>query len=156
MRAIELLNQQHREVQQMLEKVKSSAGAEKISLLGKIAESLTMHARLEEQHLYPLLRQHGLEEMVGRSLEEHAQARRLISELLELKRSDPRLDQTIAQLESAVLHHVREEEDQIFPKARERVDAAALDRAGDEMKRSMGALQDEELIAQAVEQPVAP
>jgi hemerythrin superfamily protein len=156
MGAIEILSRQHREVEEMLEKLKPSEGAEKISLLGRIAESLTMHARLEERHFYPLLRQHGLEQLVARSLEEHAEMRRVVSEILELKRSDPRLDQAIGRLESVVLRHAREEESQIFPKAREKVDAPALNRAGEEMKRSMGALQNEELIAQADEQPVAP
>jgi hemerythrin superfamily protein len=155
MGAIELLSQQHREVEQLLEKVKSSDGAEKIAALGKIAESITMHARLEEQHLYPLLRQNGMEEQVGHSLEEHAEARRLVSEILELKRSDPRLDQTVARLESAVRRHVVEEEERIFPQARERLGPEALERAGEEMKHARGSLENEELIAQAA-QPPAP
>ena len=82
--------------------------------------------------------------------------RRLVSEILELKRSDPRLDQAFGQLENVVRDHVREEENEIFPKAREKIDAAVLERAGEEMKRAMGALENEELIAQADEQPVAP
>ena len=153
MGAIDLLSQQHREVEQLLEKVKSSDGAEKIAVLGKIAEAITMHARLEEQHFYPLLQQNGMHEQVEHSLEEHAEARRLVSQILELKRSDPRLDQTIARLESAVLHHVEEEEEQIFPQARERVGADQLERAGDEMTRAMGLLENEELIAQAAQAP---
>jgi hypothetical protein len=55
-----------------------------------------------------------------------------------------------------VRDHVQEEENEIFPKAREKIDAAALERTGEEMKRAMGALENEELIAQADEQPVAP
>ena len=82
--------------------------------------------------------------------------RRLVSEILELKRSDPRLDQAFGQLENVVRDHVQEEENEIFPKAREKIDAAVLERAGEEMKRAMGALENEELIAQADEQPVAP
>jgi hemerythrin superfamily protein len=156
MTAIELLKQQHREVEDLMQKVPSSEGAQKISLLGRIAESLTLHARLEERHLYPFLRQHGLEGEVRHSLEEHAQMRRLVSEILELKRSDPRLEQAIGKLESVVRDHVQEEENEIFPKAREKVDAATLERAGEEMKRAMGALENEELIAQADEQPPAP
>ena len=156
MNALELLQGQHREVEQLMEKVAPSGGAEKIALLGKIAESLTLHARLEERHLYPLLRQHGLEQQVDHSLEEHTQMRRLVSEILELKRSDPRLDQAFGQLENVVRDHVREEENEIFPKAREKIDAAVLERAGEEMKRAMGALENEELIAQADEHPVAP
>jgi hemerythrin superfamily protein len=96
-----------------------------------------------------------MEEQVDHSLEEHAEARRLVSQILELKRSDPRLDQTIARLESAVQRHVEEEEGQIFPQARERLGPDALDRAGEEMNGAMGSLENEELIAEAA-QPPAP
>lgn len=147
MSAMELLSQQHREVEGLFEKLKTAQGGQKIALLGRLAESLTLHATLEERHFYPLLRQSGLEAVVSKSLADHADARRMVSEILELKRSDPRLDQTIARLESSVSAHVREEEGQLFPQARERCDAAALDRAGEEMRRAMGALENEELPA---------
>jgi hemerythrin superfamily protein len=153
MGAMELLGQQHRELAQLLEKVKSSDRSEKISLLGKIAESITVHERLEQQHFYPLLRQNGMDAQVDRSLEGHLEARRLVSEILELKRSDPRLGEAITQLEGAVRRHAEEAEEQIFPQARERIDASALDVAGEEMRRAIGSLENEDLIAQAAQPP---
>ena len=56
MSAIELLKQQHREVDGLFQRIKVANGDERISLLGQVAEALTIHAALEEHFFYPFAR----------------------------------------------------------------------------------------------------
>lgn len=155
MSAIEFLKRQHREVEQLFEQLKvSDDERERLDLLGKVAESLTVHAALEERHFYPLCRRVGLEEVVGRSLREHADVKRLVSELLQLKRRDPKLMQTVDQLQTAVEEHVEEEETEVFPQVQAGADEDELERVGDQMQSEVEALKQDELLKLAEsEQP---
>lgn len=155
MTAIELLKQQHREAESLFERLRSSQPNEKISLLGKLTEALTMHATLEEQFIYPLLRTSGLEQDASRSVQEHDQMKRLISEILSMKRRDPRLDTVTAQLEDVVKKHVAEEETSVLPKLQERADATALENAGAQMQSAIQRLEQGELL-EAADEPQPP
>lgn len=152
MAAIDLLKQQHRDTEHLFERLKTSQPNEKIRLLGQLTEALTMHATLEEQFIYPLLRANGFEEHFTRSSNEHMQMKRLISDILSMKRRDPRLDSVTAQLEAAVMKHVQEEETEVFPKLQERVDEATLENAGVQMEATMKRLEEGDLLEAADEQ----
>ena len=97
MDAITLLKQQHREVDALFERISTAGEDEKILLLGKLSEQLTIHAQLEERHVYPFARRMGIQDMVDHSLEEHAKVKQLIAEILSLKRHDPRVDENVSQ-----------------------------------------------------------
>lgn len=156
MAAMDLLKAQHREAQDLLERIKVSTGMDKILLLGRLCEALTLHAELEEKHFYPVLRANGLEELIARSLEEHAWQRRLVSEILSVKRNDPRLDVLIGQLENITLKHVEEEEKDIFPRAEARVPPELLAQSDRDMHEALETLKNKELLEAAdEEQPVA-
>lgn len=158
MSAIEFLKRQHRDVEQLFEQLKvSDDERERLSLLGKLAENLTLHAALEERHFYPLCRKLGLEDEVRESLQEHGQVKRMVSELLQLKRKDPRLRQLVEQLQKSVEDHVEEEETEVFPKVQSKAEDDALDQLGDQMASDMESLKEQELLKLAEEeQPPAP
>ena len=67
MDAIAMLKQQHREVDSLFERIRMASDDEKILLLGKISEQLTIHAQLEERHVYPFARRVGIQDMVDHS-----------------------------------------------------------------------------------------
>ncbi|MBX5480794.1 MAG: hemerythrin domain-containing protein [Myxococcaceae bacterium] len=152
MAAIDLLMQQHREAEALFERLRTNPESDKVALLGRLTEALTLHAALEEQFVYPLLRAHGLEGEVIRSLHEHDEMKRLISEILSMKRRDPRLGTVTAQLEEVVQRHVAEEERTVLPALRERVDAAALEDAEARMRSAMQRLEQGGLLEAADEQ----
>ncbi|HLL52741.1 MAG TPA: hemerythrin domain-containing protein [Myxococcaceae bacterium] len=158
MNAIELLKTQHREVESLFQRCKTAQTDEKISVLGKVCEALTLHATLEELYFYPLLSENNLEEDRGRSQQEHQEAKQLISQVLQAKQTDPNLDQLLLQLESSVLAHVQEEERAVFPRLQQAIDEQQLIRVGTEMSQAIGRLQQQELLALAENQqsPVAP
>lgn len=149
MNAIDLLKQQHREVDVLFERASRAKLDEKITLLGQIAEKLTLHARIEEQHFYPFARSKGIQDMVDTSLQEHMEAKRLIANLLSSKRNDPKLDAELLKLQQSVQHHVKEEEEKLFPRLVGVATAEDLDTLGDTLQQSADELSNQELLQMA-------
>ena len=130
--AIELLKQDHKAVQMLFADftaLRDSAVADparKHRLVQRICLELTVHAQLEEELFYPALRQALDDERVDEAEEEHAEAKELIVALQQMPAQDPQLDSTMLALARAVLHHVQEEERELFTESRGELDAAAL------------------------------
>ncbi|WP_164007460.1 hemerythrin domain-containing protein [Pyxidicoccus trucidator] len=149
MNAIDLLKLQHREVDVLFMRASKAALDEKVGLLGQIAEKLTLHTRIEEQHLYPFARRMGIQDLVDHSLKEHMEAKRLIANLLQCKRSDPKLNQELAQLQQTVRQHVKEEEEKLFPRLSELASAEDLEQLGGTLQQSADELANQELLTMA-------
>jgi len=147
--ALEMLKQQHREVDELFERIKRSSGDEKIQLLGRVCERLTIHAQIEERHFYPFARSAGIQDLVDHSLEEHAEAKQIIAELLQLKRNDPRIDRLCQQLKTSVQQHVKEEENTFFPRLSTLVNQDDLVRVAGEMQGTVDELSKQELLKMA-------
>ncbi|HEX8701128.1 MAG TPA: hemerythrin domain-containing protein [Myxococcaceae bacterium] len=152
MDAIALLKQQHREVDSLFERILTASDDEKILLLGKISEQLTIHAQLEERHVYPFARQVGIQDMVDHAIEEHAEVKQLIAEILSLKRHDPRVLENVQLLQQSVQSHVAEEESTFFPRLATLTSPEELMRLGMEMQSTMQELSQQELLAMAESQ----
>lgn len=149
MDALAILKQQHQEVDELFDRIQQCAEDERISLLGQLSEKLTMHAEIEERHFYPFARRIGIQDMVDHSLQEHAEVKRLISEILQLKRHDPRIMQDVKQLMTSVQSHVKEEENVLFPRVMSVASQDDLTNVGMEMQRSMDELSRQELLKMA-------
>jgi hemerythrin superfamily protein len=149
MNAIELLTQQHREVDELFLKATKASPDEKVSLLGRLAEKLTIHAHIEEQHFYPFARRMGIQDLVDHSLQEHMEAKRLLADLLQSKRNDPKLDSELLQLQQSVKHHVKEEEEKFFPRLASIAPAGELDVLGDTLQQAVEELSGQELLRMA-------
>jgi hemerythrin superfamily protein len=146
MRAIDLLVQQHRTVDTLLVRAKAGSGADRIRALGHIAEALTMHAALEEHHIYPLLRQHDLVEDAERSVQEHNEVKELVGQLLELKHTDPKIGHILERLHQLVREHVESEERDLFPRLSARVGEEHLNMLGEQLERMEEQLRGEDLL----------
>ena len=147
--AIEMLKLQHREVDELFNRIQASSGDEKIRLLGTVCERLTIHAEIEERHFYPFARSAGVQDLVDHSIEEHAEAKHTISELLQVKRNDPRIDVLFNQLKTSVQHHVKEEENTFFPRLMTVVTQEDLIRVAEDMQRTADELAKQELLKMA-------
>ena len=152
MDAIELLTQQHRELDALFKRVHASEGHERTHALGQLAELITLHAALEETFFYPFAQKAGLRDLVRDAWEEHATVRQLTSELLQVKQSDPRLDIFTSDIELNMRGHIGEEERDMFPQVRQRVDAELLQALGREMREAMDRLREKELLRLAEHQ----
>jgi hemerythrin superfamily protein len=118
----ERLKQDHDEVKDLFEKIASGRG-DRTKAWDKLSKELTAHSRAEEKVFYEPLKQ-GDDALEAALLgyEEHHAADLFIKEL---SRNKPESDQWMAKLqvlEELVIHHVVEEEGEIFQKAREVID----------------------------------
>jgi len=134
--AVELLKQQHREVEEMFErfeKMTDRAVVSKKKLADEICNALIMHTTIEEEIFYPATREASdeTEDMVDEAVVEHASAKDLIAQIQEMDPGDDLYDAKVKVLGELVEHHVKEEEEEMFPKTRElKLDMKAL---GEEM-----------------------
>jgi hemerythrin superfamily protein len=125
--ALALLQRQHDEIRSRFEEfdgLSSRASKKKDELVKSIITDLVKHAEIEEQVFYPAVRDEldGLGDELDEDLEEHHAAELLLSELDGVSSDAPRFDAKVKVLQENVLHHMEEEESDLFPKVREGLD----------------------------------
>lgn len=149
MDAIAMLKQQHQEVDELFDRIQQADADERITLLGQISEKLTLHATIEERHFYPFCMRMGIQDMVDHSLQEHAEVKQLIADILQMKRHDPRLMQDTMKLMKSVKEHVKEEENMLFPRLMSVASEGDLGTVAMEMQRTMDEMSQQELLKMA-------
>lgn len=135
--AIDLLTQDHRKVQALFERVRENEGANGRRMFPQIQRELELHTHIEEQIFYPHLLKIGdekLQSITRESLEEHRQAKTLLSELATGSESSDDFEAKLKVLMEDVEHHVEEEEGEMFPLVRGQLDDEMLIRLGDLME----------------------
>src|SRR4051812_37179754 len=91
------------------------------NLVSQVCEALEVHTTVEEELFYPAARKAIKDEDLMNEAEvEHDSAKSLIRRLKRMKPDDPKYAATFTVLGEYVKHHVKEEESEIFPKARRR------------------------------------
>ena len=139
MDAITLLKDDHKTVEALFkrfEKAGDNAHAEKGEIVGTIIEELSRHAAVEEQLFYPVTRATvpDTEDIALESLEEHHIVKWVLSELDGMDPEDERFVAKVTVLMENVRHHVKEEEEEYFPKVRDELGRNALGDLGDAME----------------------
>ena len=123
---IELLNKDHREVEQLFTQFEST---QDFDIALQICEELTVHATVEEELVYPVLERID-PETEQEAEEEHAEAKALIAEIQAMDPSDAALVPTVMKLKAGIEHHVEEEEGEAWPKLQSSTAAVRLDDLG--------------------------
>jgi len=120
--AIAMLTEEHREVSDMFEQFENlsdRAKATKAKLTEKICNALIAHTTIEEEIFYPAVREAVKDEdMIDEAVVEHASAKDLIQQLQEMNPEDDLYDAKVKVLSEQIEHHVKEEEEEMFEKAR--------------------------------------
>lgn len=133
--AITMLKDDHKTVEQLFkrfERAGERAHVEKRSIIDRIIEALSVHAAVEEQVFYPVVKATvpGAEEHTLESLEEHHIVKWVLSELESMSAEDERFGAKVTVLIENVRHHVREEEQDLFPMVRKQLGRDALNELG--------------------------
>lgn len=137
--AIRQLNNDHRTVDRLLARAKTDA-----SVVEEIRTELEIHARLEEEIFYPAVRQALKDrEMVEEALHEHDEVREAVDELAAMDQDDEDYAGRLEDLKGKIEHHVKEEEGEMFPQAREVLSPEQLAQLGSQMKSRRGQLKGE-------------
>lgn len=121
----------------------AESAAEREALAAKICSELTVHAQIEEEIFYPALREVIDEpELLDEAEAEHQEAKELIAQI-EAAEGGPAMDELVTQLARAIEHHVKEERDHLFPKARA-AEGLDLDELGARLRERQQELMGEE------------
>jgi hemerythrin superfamily protein len=117
--AIALLRADHAKVSDLFDQFeKSRSESKKKALVAQICQELTVHTQIEEEIFYPAvkaaLKDH---ELVPEANVEHASVKDLIAQV---KDGEPgeMYDARVKVMSEFVKHHVKEEQTEMFPKAR--------------------------------------
>jgi iron-sulfur cluster repair protein YtfE (RIC family) len=129
MNAIELLKAQHKKTKAALEKGADAKLDSKEAK--KAADELVAHMAIEEHIFYPRIRE-LMKDMVGESFEEHTVARFALARCL-TARGEEQVKARFTVLKELIEHHVKEEEEEMFPKVQKGVPAEELERLGERM-----------------------
>lgn len=123
--ACDLLDADHKAVKKMFteyEELTESRGdsrEKKRTLAETICRELTVHAQIEEEIFYPEIRRAIKDELMMSEAEvEHMSAKDLIAQIQEMEPGDAMFDAKVLVLGEYIDHHVKEERNEIFPKAR--------------------------------------
>ena len=122
--AIALLTADHRTVKELFKQFEKltkqeDVDDEKAELVRRIVNELTVHAQIEEEIFYPAVREAiDDDDLMDEADIEHASAKDLIAQLEALEPGDDHYDARVTVLGEYVDHHVKEEEGEMFSKAR--------------------------------------
>ena len=115
--ALAFLMKQHREVEGYFDEFEHAEDdKQKTALVDKICLALAVHAKIEEELLYPEAEE-SIEDpdKVDEAYIEHATAKDLIAQLEGMKVGDHFYDAKVKVLSEYIAHHVEEEETELFP-----------------------------------------
>lgn len=130
--AIAMLTADHKKVKKLFsdfDKLKEKGGDDdKSAIVEQICNELKVHTELEEEIFYPAVRK-AIDDgdLMDEALVEHAGAKDLIAQLEDASPDDDLYDAKVTVLGEQIDHHVKEEEGDMFPKAKKaKLDTEAL------------------------------
>ena len=113
----------------------------KKALSDTICAALEIHATLEEEIFYPVMRAIDAEDpVVEKAPHEHGDMKRLIRELRTIPGDDDRHDRVLLELMREVIHHVADEETVMLPIAEKKLSKERLCELGNQMTKRRIAL----------------
>ncbi len=117
--AIALLKQDHRTVSALFDEFEKADEEEQSAIAQRVCQLLTVHATIEEELLYPAAKEAFEDEenddLVNEAEVEHGSAKELIAKIEGMASDDEHFKATVKVLGEYIKHHVKEEENELFP-----------------------------------------
>jgi hemerythrin-like domain-containing protein len=134
---IEVLEHDHREVEEMFGELDSLRGASgdgaksrRKDLTEQVTVELVRHSVAEEVLVYPQVDDEVSADEAEHAREEHAEAEKTLQRLEKLDADDPRFDDELATLMEEIRHHIEDEEGQMFAHMRQVLGGEELRKLG--------------------------
>lgn len=129
--AIDMLVQDHDDVAALFKQYEGLSDRSKVSkkkVADQICAALAVHTQIEEEIFYPAVRKAIKDDdMMDEAIVEHASAKDLIAQIIDMQTDEDLYDAKIKVLSEQIEHHVKEEEEEMFPKVRHaKLDLMAL------------------------------
>lgn len=126
-----------RKILSQIEETSEASSAKRISLLQKLKDALVPHARAEEVVLYDRMKkstEKDADRLAYEGYEEHALADHLLEELESVDPADKKWSALMSILRENLEHHIKEEESEIFKKAKKSFDRSTALAMAEEFK----------------------
>ena len=128
---VAMLKQDHRDVAALLKKLDASKpGAARRSTVQKLVKALLLHMEIEETIVYPSVKKLVGAEEAHEAVIEHGLVRKSLTELEELV-AEPGFGAAVAMITAGIKHHVKEEETEVFPELKRKLERPQLLEMGD-------------------------
>ena len=129
---IAILKRDHREAEAMLKQLAESKkpSATRRKTTTRLVAALGQHMQIEEKLVYPLVDEYLGHEPEQEAETEHSLAREGLASLEELV-DQPGFGAAVAMLTAGIKHHVKEEETELFPKLKSKLERDELAELGD-------------------------
>ena len=123
--AIALLIKDHRDVKKLFTSYQKlmdeeAPAAQRLAIAQEICDALTLHATVEEEIFYPALREAtaDADDELDEAEVEHTSVKELVAQIKSMEPDEDLYDAKVKVLGEYVDHHVKEEEGEMFPKAK--------------------------------------
>ncbi|WP_405690494.1 hemerythrin domain-containing protein [Streptomyces sp. NBC_00057] len=134
------LTADHREVAELFQQIEAQRvdHPQRRDLADRLTAELVQHSVAEEMHLYPTVRKHVRNgaELADKELAEHTKIDHMLKDLEDLNADDPQFNDIVAKLKLEFAAHLREEEDDLFPKLAATCSPEKLDELGQLVRRA--------------------
>ena len=138
---IEVLEHDHREVEEMFKELEGLRGASteedkarRKELTEDVTIELVRHSVAEEVLVYPQVEDKVGKDEVEHAREEHAEAEETLQRLEKLDADDPSFDDELAELMKEIRHHIEDEEGEMFAEMRQKIDEDQLLKLGERVE----------------------
>ena len=133
MDAIELLKNDHQKVEKIFAAMEKKE--ERQRRFPELDRELSVHAEIEERIFYPATKEaEPTRDLVLESIEEHKQIKMVLADLEQTDKTTDEWGAALKVLKEDVMHHVGEEETDLFPKVRKVLSKDQLEDLGTRME----------------------
>lgn len=132
MKATALLESQHRKVEALFKKLEHGRSDPR-TVLEDLANALAAHMAIEQEIFYPRVKELD-SDVINESYEEHAVAELALKRLLMTDPEEESFMARVTTLKELIGHHVKKEEEELFPTVEKKIDETDLAQLGKVMK----------------------
>lgn len=139
--AIEILTQDHRKVDALIAELENLSGADTGANLPndtfiQLRDNFMLHGQVEEQIFYPALKQNPeTAALVEHAVDEHQEVKEILAEMEKLAPNSDKFQSLLKQAKEDIQHHVAEEENEMFVKARQVLGEPKMEELGRQIKQ---------------------
>ena len=130
--ALEFIKQDHDEFRDLLnryEEIDVDEHDATRELIDELIERVTRHSAMEEEAFYTFVMEQvpDAEDDIREEIEEHHVVELIMAELKAMDANDEQFDAKVEVFAENLLHHLEEEEQELFPMLRQQLDATTLE-----------------------------
>jgi hemerythrin-like domain-containing protein len=139
--AIDILTQDHREVDEIIAELENMSGADTGSATPsetfiQLRDNFMLHGQVEEQIFYPALKQNPeTASLVEHAVDEHQEVKEMLAQMESLTPNSDEFQRLLKKVKEEIQHHVEEEESEMFVKARQVLGESKMEELGRQIKQ---------------------